>query len=206
MNLVRARNAGLTLVEVLVGVSIMALIFTGLATGVTRMLELHRSALEQVTATSAMAARRAALESWLANALVDPITPALAFETSERKDENKAPRQQLRFVTGAARPFTSGTTRISLALDDESADPASRGLFADIQPLTSGSPIRVLLIPYAAAFEVRVKRGDNQWSYSYYSSSQLPSALRIRVSMDPTAPAAAALLALPYNIQYENRL
>ncbi|MEO5814680.1 MAG: prepilin-type N-terminal cleavage/methylation domain-containing protein [Gemmatimonadaceae bacterium] len=193
-----SHRRGMTLLEVVVALAIAGTALAAGATVIGFLTDRHER-LGAAAVTSAVAVRET-LRDWLAGADVG-TTGRMRFTGTTHGTANA----ELRFVTSAATSIApaalSARSTVRLFIDGAS----SRGLFAEIAPWPSGTPVIVSLVPEATGLEVRYVAsifGPRQWLTAWSSTSVLPAAVELRLTLAPASASTAegSVVALPLTV------
>jgi prepilin-type N-terminal cleavage/methylation domain-containing protein len=193
------RNAGMTLVELLVAMTIVGLVlafgFGALATA----LDQRERAEQRVSQSLRAAAQRRTLVAWIEGAWLSAAGGTAFYGTDA--EHRGVPDDRLSFVTAAATPLGAAYTHVHLFVDREASTPEA-GLVAEL--LEPGRPMvrRVEIEARVTGLDARYLAAgpaDPRWLAAWASSVALPLGLELslRSAAGDTLP---GLLRLPVRI------
>ncbi len=190
---------GLTFVELLIAITIFALVGMGLSVHLRGALTVWRRSQQESEHAQRLRVLWARLSRDLANAVVidpsqDPIRPMI-WDTDT-----------MRFCTMEPGPAAAGgdwrVTEVTYTLErsESSAAPKKDSEFRlvrEVRAYPSGEPSRVVLLPSVKSFEVQYPHqeeqpvdGQVQWSFrpvAWRGKGVLPRAVKVTILPDPTA-------------------
>ncbi len=181
----RTGPGGFTLVEVLVALTLGALVASAVVAGVRALVTWTTDARSTGRAANRAGALRGQVVDWLAGATVagEETESGVRFrngvtEAGEHDDE-------LAWTTLAPSPFNAGQARVRLFVDRDSTT-GERGLVAELSGPGGLSPRRVELAPQAEGMDVRFRLASagGAWTPSWGSEAQLPDAVEVRLAGD----------------------
>lgn len=198
MRLTRPRGtAGMTLLELLVGLMVTGLVLAAGYAAVASISDHRRRAAEALDEAARAAAIRRTLSEWIVAARLEPDGTGPAFRGVDALDGGKDD-DELTFLTGAASATPDGGVPVVRLYVDRDPETAERGLVAELGGWRGGARERVELAPAATGLQVRYLSAlsrDPVWLPGWISSTVLPRAVEVRVEAAPDS--LPPLLALP---------
>ena len=194
-------RAGLTLIELVVGITVASAVLTAGYAGVTTALDRREQAVAVLDEDLAAASVRASLRSWLRGAQTVPEVSGPLFSGVDAEHENLAD-DQLAFLTSAETPLGTGRATVRLFIERD-PDTAVQGLVAEFVTWLGTERTRIELIPEARELDVRYRSrllSGRDWLPSWISSTVMPEGVEVRVRGAPEAPALHPLLAYPVRV------
>jgi prepilin-type N-terminal cleavage/methylation domain-containing protein len=194
------KRAGLTLIELVVGLTIASVALGAAYAGLATALDQRESATDAVAEDLEAVAIREAIRTWLEGARVpgESSTPLFsgADATYEGLDDDR-----LSFVTSASTPIGSSLANVSLYID---RDPRTveRGLVAVISHWLGARSQRIELIPGATSLEIRYRSNvlsGRPWYPSWASTTVMPAGVEL-VIQGHTPGAIHPILAYPIRV------
>lgn len=176
---------GFTLVEVLVALTLGALVATAVVAGVRALVAWTADARSTARAANRAGALRGQVVDWLAGATVAREDAGSGIRFRNGVTKAGADDDELVWTTLAASPFNAGQSRVRFFVDRDSTT-EERGLVAELSGPGDLSPRRVELAPEAEGMDVRFRIGSagGAWMSSWGSSTQLPAAVEMRLAGD----------------------
>ena len=191
---------GMTLLELIVGLAITALVSTAGYAAFASILDRRRAALAHADAISADAATRRAVVSWIDGArLTVQDTPP--FSGIDRTTD-KLPDDEISFLTTAVTPLGEGDVVVRLYVDRDERT-AERGVVAEFTEWRRDRRVVIELDSAATGLDVQYQGGgmmSGRWIPSWISSSLLPAGVRLTISGPARTAADRALLRVPVTI------
>lgn len=191
---------GMTLLELIVGLAITALVSTAGYAAFASILDRRRAALAHADAISADAATRRAVVSWIDGArLTVQDTPP--FSGIDRTTD-KLPDDEISFLTTAVTPLGEGDVVVRLYVDRDERT-AERGVVAEFTEWRRDRRVVIELDSAATGLDVQYQGGgmmSGSWIPSWISSSLLPAGVRLTISGPARTAADRALLRVPVTI------
>jgi prepilin-type N-terminal cleavage/methylation domain-containing protein len=193
---------GMTLVELVVGLTITGLAFGAGYAAFASLLD-HRERADSTTAATAReAAVRHALVSWLAGAVLVAEEHGPTFSGLDGR-HGTVPDSELSFLTTAATPLNTGHTLVRLYIDRDEGTPEA-GLVAELMEWRGVGTARIEIERRATGLHIRylssIHTGPS-WLESWVSGSVLPAAVELTLlaAMPDSLP---PLLRLPVLVDY----
>ena len=192
---------GMTLLELVVGLSITAMVSAAGYAAFASITDRRRDALAHSDAVARAAATRRALNAWIDGAqLTVEDTPP--FSGIDRVSD-KRPDDELSFLTNAVTPLGEGEIVVRLHIDRDDRTP-ERGLVAELAEWRHDRRLTLVLDSAATVLNIEYQGGGitgQGWIPSWISSSLLPAGVRLTVSDSSGAVAKGPpLLRLPLTI------
>lgn len=188
-------RSGLTLVEVVVGLTVAALAATLGAASLGWMVDGSERAPAATSAIAHAAAVRRSLTSWLECAYVAD-SGASPFRLTDHEYRGVAD-DELEFQTAARTPLGPDVT-VRLLVDRDPRTPV-RGLAVELTDWSRGRSRLMELDSAVTALEIAALTemlGERQWVRSWMSAVLIPAAVELRVSSSASGR-SASLLELP---------
>ena len=198
----RAARPGMTLVELVVGLTVLALALLA-GGGTLATLADHRDRVRHATAaTQRAAAVRRAVVAWLDGAYVTGEPNAPPFRLIDRAARQRAD-DEVGFLTSAPTPLGSGDVVVRLFVDRDERTP-ERGLTAEFQERYGTRIARLELDSSVVALDARCLSdvlGTRRWLPAWVSPSALPQGVELRLAA--TSPERLApLLRVPVTVAF----
>ena len=192
-----ATRAGMTLLELVVGLTITAMVTAGGYAALASIVDHRRVALVHADSVAHAAATRRAVVEWITGARLAPDADAPPFTGIDGLHEHLAD-DQLSFLTTARTPLGEGDIVVRLYVDHDEKT-AQQGLVAEFREWRTTRRTLLVLDPTATGLDAEYDGGPllgGRSLPSWISSSLLPSAVHLRiVRADSTA--GEPLLRLP---------
>jgi len=188
---------GMTLVELLVGITIAGL---AISAGYGALAFVTRAGNRELLTSIAKqrdAAVRQSIEEWLSGARLEPETNGIPFQGVDGYAGDFAD-DEVTFLTTAPTPLDEPETIIRLRIDRDNAT-AETGLVAELAGRYGTRHARIEVLPEAAGLELRFLSGipgDDRWLPSWISRTVLPRGIELTLQ-GATAEAVPAMLGFP---------
>jgi len=173
---------GFTLIEVVVGLAVAAVVVAGAGAALSAVADVGRRSRDATERVVGPAAVRVTLEEWLRGAsLLDGLGPFVG-----RADAASPTDPVLHFCIGDGGPIRPGPRCVSLRVDLDPSTP-EEGLLAEVRALRGGTlllPEIVVLAPDAIDLVARYRvviEGRRHWVTSWESADTLPEAVRLEI-------------------------
>lgn len=193
-------RAGMTLIEVLVGLVIVALVLAAGYGALASVIDAKEHAAKSVNPATRAASARDVLAGWIAGARV---TGKIGDPTFAGVDRGPA-WDELTFLTTSAPPFSRSQTLVRLYLH-VGGEPPDTGLVAELREWRGDRSARVLLVPGAIGFNARYAGwtdGALVWQADWVSAERLPAAAELTVRL-ASRDSVSGLVELPLRIRLE---
>jgi len=200
----RRPDEGFTLIEVLVGLAVGAIV---LMAGMAALATVHdraEHARQANVAALEAAAMRATLVDWLSATQNVSQELGVRFE-GQSAAETERVWDELTFPTRARTPLRAPMTAVRLYIDDDPMTP-ERGLVAELVGRLGDEPVRLELVPQALGLQIRyLPHADPpvEWSQGWVGQGQLPRAVEVILIDSPEDP-LPPLLRLPLRVAPES--
>jgi len=148
-------RAGVTLIELMVSLTIAALVLSVGYGAFANALDRRDGAFAAVEATADAATIRTTLLTWLKGARVPPEASRPVFRGSDGVD-GMHPDDELLFLTGGITPLGPGLATIRLWIDGDPDTPAS-GLMAEVTRWLGTDRTTLNLVPGAEGLDIRYR-------------------------------------------------
>ncbi|HSR42106.1 MAG TPA: type II secretion system protein [Longimicrobiales bacterium] len=198
-----ARRDGFTLVEVLVGMAVAALVLTA---GFSTLAFVRDRAVRSeaaVVPALAGATTRALLTEWLSGALARAPRRGVRFQGLDAAVTGGV-ADEIVFPTTARTPLSVGTTVVRLYVDVQDST-VERGLVAALSERATDTPRRVELLPQVTGMEIRYLPNVEEaveWLPDWLDGRSLPLAVELRLEARGAEP-LPALLRHPLRVPLE---
>ncbi len=193
----------MTLIELLVGLSITAMIASASYVVVASVIEQGRRGDAAMRSLLREAGVRHMLLDWLAGARLVLEEGGPTFRALDGVHEG-APDDELTFFTTARTPLADGDVVVRLFIDRDQRTP-ERGLTVEFSEWRGGLSQRLELVPDAVGLDARYLSGAvgaRQWLAGWVSSSLLPIGAEL-VLTAASADALPELLRIPVVVAFE---
>lgn len=190
------QRAGMTLLELMIGLVIMAAALSAGYGAFTGVADQRARAAEAMQAAAGAAQVRRTVVEWLQSARLTTREGGPAFIGLDRTRAGR-PDDELSFLTSASWPGDGGDQVIRLSID-RAAETPERGLVAQVSEWPGLGSERIELVPGATGLDIvyLAELRDRQWLPSWISSSGLP--LGVRIVLEGSGPdVLPPLLQLP---------
>jgi len=190
------RRAGVTLIELIVALTVIAALFAAGSAAVGVLLDRQDAALARLDEDLAAATIRSTLLEWLAGIQMPPESSRGAFQGADATQDGR-PNDELSFVTSAATPLGARLTRVRLWIDRDPATPEA-GLTAEFTEWLGTASLRTTLVAGAVGLDVRFRSNllGRQWHPSWISTTVLPLGVELSI-LGGDGPEVPPLLILP---------
>lgn len=199
----RASRPGMTLVELVTGLTVLALAVTSGAATLATLVD-HRDRVRDATsATRRAAAVRRAAVAWLEGAYVTSEPTSPAFRLVDRAARSQAD-DEVAFLTTAPTPLGTGDVVVRLFVDRDERTP-ERGLTAEFEERYGMRRTRLELDSSVVALDARVLSdllGTRRWLPAWVSPAVLPLGIELRLSSS-SPERLAPLLRVPVTVAFE---
>lgn len=177
-------TGGMTLVELLVGLTIIGIVLAGGYAALSSIAD-HRQRVAEVTeAVTRAATIRRTLRDWIWGAHLSAEEAGPEFQGIDATDGAFAD-DELAFVTNAATGLGGGgVTQVRLFIDRDPRTP-QRGLVAEVSEWRGTGRETIEVEPRAQGLDVRYLSGlssEPQWLPSWISASVLPRGVELTLS------------------------
>lgn len=196
-------RSGTTLIELVVGLTIMGIVLAGGYGAMHSILDHRRRADEATREVIRASTVRQTLVAWLAGARLTVEEGGPGFRGIDGGD-GELPSDELSFLTTASTPLNGAPTIVRLYVDRDEKTP-ERGLMAELTEWRGTRTLRLEMEPGVAGLELRYLSGfsgGKQWMPSWISSTVLPRGVELDLlplPMDSLPP----LLHLPVRVHFE---
>lgn len=178
-------RAGVTLIELVVGLTIAAMVLSAAYAGLATALDRREIAVAAVETDLAATAIRASLRSWLESSRVPGESSEPLFSGGDGTYDG-LPDDRLSFVTAAATPLGSALTAVVLYIDRDPETP-EQGLVAAFSDWLGTRRSLVELVPGANALNVRYRSAlltGRPWHPSWISTTLMPAGVELAITTD----------------------
>lgn len=192
---------GMTLLELVVGLTITALVSAAGYAAFASIADRRRDALAHADVVAHEAATRRALVAWIdgARLTVEDTPPFSGIDRTTAR----SPDDELSFLTSAVTPLGEGDIVVRLYIDRDDRT-AERGLVAEFSEWRRDRRLTLVLDSSATALNIEYQGGGitgQGWIPSWISSSILPAGVRVTVSDSARAgTAGVGFLRLPITV------
>jgi prepilin-type N-terminal cleavage/methylation domain-containing protein len=171
---------GMTLLELIVGLTVTALVLTGGFAAVAAIGDRRGQLEAAMDAVARQASARAEIISWVSGAtlLADEGGPQFRGLDGVRQD---APDDQLTFLTTSPTPLGAGNIIVRLYVDRDDATP-ERGLTAAFAEWRGTATTRIELDPRVQGLDIRYLSSfqfRSGWLPSWISSTLMPAGVEL---------------------------
>lgn len=173
-------QAGVTLIELAVGLTIGAAVLSAAYGALAVALDRREAALAAVERDLAAAAVRTSLRSWLESARVPAESSDPLFSGADGAYEG-LPDDRLSFVTSASTPLGSALTSVVLYVDRDPETP-EEGLVAMFDEWLGTRRLRLELVSDAVGLDVRYRSAlltGRPWHPSWISTTLMPAGVEL---------------------------
>lgn len=189
------RRAGVTLIELAVGLTIGATVLSAAYRALAVALDRREIALAAVEEDLAAVAVRTSLRSWLESARVPAESSDPLFSGADGAYEG-LPDDRLSFVTSASTPLGSALTSVVLYVDRDPETP-EEGLVAVFAEWLGTRRVRLELLSDAVGLEVRYRSAllaGRTWHPSWISTTLMPAGVELTILAEAEQAAHPILL------------